>query len=66
MTTKKITLEVEVPEELVGDRERVERLVRAFEAWISMVMIREELSEEELEELFARVEENVWRRHQSS
>ncbi|MEB3861605.1 MAG: hypothetical protein GSR84_05210 [Desulfurococcales archaeon] len=66
MATKKITIEVEVPEGLARDRERVERLVRAFEAWLSMVMVRERLGDDELREIFSKVEEAVWRRHRSS
>ena len=66
MATKKITVEVEVPESLARDKERVERLVKAFEAWLSMVMVRESLGDEDLMEVFSRVEEAVWRRHRSS
>ncbi len=66
MATRRITVEVEVPEELARDRERIERLARAFEAWLSMVMIRESLSDEEIREIFSQVEKAVWRRHQLS
>jgi len=62
--TKKITIEVEVPKDL--NDEALERLWKAFLAWISMKKIRETLSDEELEEIFTNVEDRVWRRHKQS
>ena len=61
MATKKITIEVEVPEDL--NKEVLERLWKAFITWISMKKLRETLSDEELEEIFTHVEEKVWQRH---
>ena len=61
MATKKVVIEVEVPEGF--SEEALERLWRAFMAWLSMRRVRELLSDEELGEVFSRVEERVWRRH---
>ncbi|MCE4601103.1 MAG: hypothetical protein F7C38_06010 [Desulfurococcales archaeon] len=61
MATKKVTIEVEVPEGF--SEEALERLWRAFTVWLSMRKVRELLSDEELEEIFSRVEERVWKRH---
>jgi hypothetical protein len=62
--TKKITIEVEVPEGV--DEESMERLWRAFIAWISMKRVREILSDEELAGVFRQVEERVWMKHKQS
>ncbi len=62
--TKKITIEVEVPGDL--NDEALERLWKAFLAWISMKKIRETLNDEELEEIFTNVEDRVWQRHKQS
>jgi len=59
--TRKITIEVEVPEGV--SEESLERLWRAFVAWLSMKKLREVFSDEELEEVFRRVEERVWMKH---
>ena len=61
MATKKVTIEVEVPEGF--SEEALERLWRAFTVWLSMRKVRELLSDEELEEIFSQVEERVWKRH---
>ncbi len=64
MATRKVTIEVEVPGDL--NDEALERLWKAFLAWISMKKIRETLSDEELEEIFTNVEDRVWLRHKQS
>ena len=48
------------------EEEAVERLWKAFLAWLSMQKLRSLLSDEELRAVFERVEEAVWRRHQQS
>lgn len=55
---------LELPEGV--EEEVVERLWRAFLAWLSMQRLRGLLGDEELEEVFRRVEEAVWRKHQQS
>ena len=55
---------LELPEGI--DEETVERLWKAFLAWLSMQKLRSLLSEEELRAVFESVEEAVWRRHQQS
>ena len=55
---------LELPEGV--EEEEVERLWKAFLAWLSMRKLRSLLSEEELRAVFERVEEAVWRRHQQS
>ena len=64
MAARKVTIEVEVPEDL--NEEALERLWKAFLAWISMKKIRETLSNEELEEIFTNVEDRVWQKHKQS
>jgi len=64
MATKKIVVEIEVPGDL--NDEALERLWKAFLAWISMKKLRETLSDEELEEIFTNVEDRVWLRHKQS
>ncbi len=64
MATKKITIEVEVPEDV--DREAAERLARALIAWFSMIRLRNTLTPREIEDLFREVEEAVWKKHRQS
>ena len=64
VATKKITIEVEVPEDI--DKEAVERLARTLTAWFSMIRLRNTLTPGEIEDLFREVEEAVWKRHQQS
>ena len=61
----KVRVEVEVPEELGVDGEKARIRARVFEAWLSMVLLRGDLDEEELGEIISRVEERVWERHRS-
>jgi len=62
VATRRITIEVEVPEGISEDS--LERLWRAFIAWISMNKVRELLGDEELKDLFRNVEERVWAGHE--